>query len=131
MEYGCWSAYDLDGNGIIEDSDLAATIYDADEDGDIDRADLVIIAPCDYDLDNNGVIDATTEFENWLEDKIPGDQDDTGSDFWVTLWAHYETPVWVFTIADLVYNNQVITNQGIKNLQIRFYPVDGTTFTEP
>ena len=66
------------------------------------------------------VEDPEGEFENWLEDKIPGDQ--TEADFWVDLWEHYETPVWVFTIADLVYSNQVVNNQGIKNLQIRFYP---------
>ena len=194
VEYSCWSAYDTDGNGIIDyDPDILA-IGDANIDGNIDRLDLAYVAPCAYDLNNDGVIDATEfdnwltlneqgwvfppsldlnddgvvdnldveydciqlcgsvlgciydldndgdidpfdgsydeadEFENWLEDKIPGDQ--TEADFYVTLWVHYETPVWVFTIADLVYNNQLITNQGIKNLQIRFYPVDGTTFSE-
>jgi len=193
VEYDCWSDYDYDGDGIIEDSDLAETIWDEDVDGDIDRDDLVLIAPCSYDLnsdsvidagefdnwlnlnqegwvfplgldlngdgmvdnqdvvydciynecggvacckydlDSNGVIDPwdgsydeADEFENWLEDKIPGDQ--TEADFWVVLWEHYETPVWVFTIADLVYHNQVISNYGIKNLQIRFYPVATTEF---
>ena len=45
----------------------------------------------------------------------------------ITLWEYYED-VWVFNIADLVYQNQVVTNEGIKNLQIRFYPVATTTF---
>ena len=193
VEYDCWSDYDYDGDGIIEDSDLAETIWDEDVDGDIDRDDLVLIAPCSYDLNSDGVIDAgefdnwlnlnqegwvfplgldlngdgmvdnqdvvydciynecggvacckydldsngvidpwdgsydeADELENWLEDKIPGDQ--TEADFWVVLWEHYETPVWVFTIADLVYHNQVISNYGIKNLQIRFYPVATTEF---
>jgi len=136
VEYNCWSAYDTNANGIIDyDPDLLA-IGDANGDLSINRLDLAYVAPCAYDLDNNGVIDAwdgsydeSDEFENWLEDKIPGNQ--TESDFYVTLWEHYQTPVWVFTIADLVYSNQVISNQGIKNLQIRFYPVDGTEFTEP
>ena len=35
---------------------------------------------------------------------------------------------WAFTIADLVYLNQVVTNEGIKNIQIRFYPKDTTEF---
>jgi hypothetical protein len=45
----------------------------------------------------------------------------------VTLWEYYDEE-WVFNIADLVYQNQVVINEGIKNLQIRFYPVDTTTF---
>ena len=193
VEYACWSAYDFDGDGVIEDTDLLATITDQDGDSDVDRADLAIVAPCSYDTNNDGVIDAgefdnwlnlnqegwvfplsldlngdgvvdhldveydcinnicggvaccgydlntdgaitpfdgtydeADEFENWLEDKIPGDQ--TEADFWVDLWEHYETPVWVFTIADLVYHNQVVINEGIKNLQIRFYPVATTEF---
>ena len=193
VEYACWSAYDFDGDGVIEDTDLLATITDQDGDSDVDRADLAIVAPCSYDTNNDGVIDAgefdnwlnlnqegwvfplsldlngdgvvdhldveydcinnicggvaccgydlntdgaitpfdgtydeADEFENWLVDKIPGDQ--TEADFWVDLWEHYETPVWVFTIADLVYHNQVVINEGIKNLQIRFYPVATTEF---
>ena len=193
VEYACWSDYDYDEDGIIEDSDLVVMgIVDTDSDGDL-RDDLALVAPCDYDLDNSGVIDASEldnwlnlnqegwvfplgldlnsdgvvneldveydcinnicgnvsccgydlntdgaidpfdgsydeadEFENWLEDKIPGDQ--TEADFYITLWEHYDTPVWVFTIADLVYHNQVISNYGIKNLQIRFYPVATTEF---
>jgi hypothetical protein len=133
VEYDCWSAYDTNGNGVIEyDPDLLA-IGDANLDTSIDRLDLAYVSPCAYDLDSNGVIDPwdgsydeADEFENWLEDKIPGDQ--TEADFLVDLWEHYETPVWVFTIADLVYHNQVVTNEGIKNLQIRFYPVATTEF---
>jgi hypothetical protein len=133
VEYECWSSYDTNANGIIDYADLLA-IGDANGDGVVDRLDLAYVSPCSYDLDNNGVIDPwddsymeADEFESWLEDKIPGDQ--TESDFYVPLWVEYETPVWVFTIADLVYQNQLIANEGIKNLQIRFYPVDGTEFT--
>lgn len=134
VEYDCWSAYDTNDNGVIDyDPDLLA-IGDANGDTSIDRLDLAYVSPCVYDLNSDGVIDPwdssydeADEFENWLEDKIPGDQ--TESDLYVTLWEHYETPVWVFTIADLVYSNQLIANQGIKNLQIRFYPVATTEFT--
>jgi hypothetical protein len=133
VEYDCWSAYDTNGNGVIDyDPDLLA-IGDANGDTYIDRLDLAYVSPCAYDLNSDGVIDPwdedydeADEFENWLEDKIPGDQ--TEADFWVVLWEHYETPVWVFTIADLVYHNQVVINEGIKNLQIRFYPVATTEF---
>ena len=137
VEYDCWSAYDHDGDGIIEVSDLIpAGIVDQNGDSTVNKVDLALFDPCDYDLNNDGVIDPwddsyneADEFENWLEDKIPGDQ--TESDFYVTLWEHYDTPVWVFTIADLVYSNQVVHNQGIKNLQIRFYPVATTQYTPP
>ena len=193
VEYACWSDYDDNENGIIEDSELIAHgITDTDSDEEY-RDDLALVDPCVYDLDDNGVIDASEfdnwlslnqvgwvfplgldlngdgvvdhldvvydciynecggvdcckydldendvidpwdgsydeadEFENWLEDKILGDQ--TEADFYITLWEHYETPVWVFTIADLVYHNQVVINEGIKNLQIRFYPVATTEF---
>ena len=192
VEYACWSDYDYNDNGVIDQSDLDI-LGDQDGDFDADRLDLVVVSPCLYDGDNNGIIDAgefsnwldanqegwvfplgldlngdgmvdnqdvvydciynecggvacckydldsngvidpwdgsydeADELENWLEDKIPGDQ--TEADFWVVLWEHYETPVWVFTIADLVYHNQVISNYGIKNLQIRFYPVATTEF---
>jgi hypothetical protein len=142
VEYACWSAYDFDGDGIIEDSDLVATIWDANGDTNIDRLDLALIAPCSYDANGNGVIDPwdgiydpedptepNSEFETWLDDNIPSGT--SISDYFVPLWAYYDPdePVWVFTIADLVYQNQVVTNEGIKNLQIRFYPVDSTEFT--
>lgn len=133
VEYECWSSYDTNQDGIINYAELL-NIGDADGNQVVDRLDLASVSPCTYDPDNNGVIDPwdgnyseADEFESWLEDRIPGDQ--TESDFYVTLWVEYETPVWVFTIADLVYQNQLITNEGIKNLQIRFYPVDGTEFT--
>lgn len=144
--------YDADANGVIDatefqdwlDDNTQGWVFppslDLNGDGDVNELDVaeecgdsLASLTCPYDLNSDGVIDPwdgvyneADEFENWLEDKIPGDQDST--DFWVTLWAHYDTPVWVFTIADLVYNNQVITNQGIKNLQIRFYPVATTNF---
>jgi hypothetical protein len=131
--------YDADQSGTINSTEAATWASDHldpdDVNGDtfVDELD-VIIDSCPYDIDGNGVIDPwdedydeADEFESWLEDKIPGDQ--TEADFYVTLlWEHYETPVWVFTIADLVYHNQIVINEGIKNLQIRFYPVATTEF---
>jgi hypothetical protein len=137
VEYTCWSDYDYDEDGIIEDSDLQMTIpADQNSDGVIDRADLALYAPCIYDLNGDGYIDpfdgtwdeTTGEFENWLEDMMEGDQ--VASDFYLDLWEHYETPIWVFNVADLVYHDQVYYNDGIKNLQIRFYPVATTDFVQ-
>jgi len=64
VEYDCWSAYDYNDNKIIDASDLAI-IGDANTDGNIDRLDLAFEFDCPYDIDDNGVIDAT-EFDNWL-----------------------------------------------------------------
>ena len=122
---------DTDHDGSISPTELQAwkdayipnpgVGYDANGDGDINELD-VIADTCDYDIngDGDGVIDPD-EFEAWLGDNM-GDPEDP-------LWYHYETPVWVFTIADLVYHNQVYINEGIKNLQIRFYPKGPTQFT--
>jgi len=41
-----------------------------------------------------------------------------------------EEGMWIFNIADLVVTEQDLVNDGTKLLQIRFYPVDGTTFEE-
>ena len=38
--------------------------------------------------------------------------------------------MWIFNIADLVVTEQGLVNDGTKLLQIRFYPVDRTTFEE-
>jgi hypothetical protein len=134
VEYTCWAAYDDNANGVIEDAELIAHgIVDNDLDGDY-RDDLALVTPCAYDLNGDGYIDPfdgvydeADEFENWVEDQLDGDQ--VESDFYLDLWEHYETPIWVFNIADLVYHDQVYTNSGIKNLQIRFYPVATTEFS--
>lgn len=127
---------DTNQNGIIDASELeawAAIHPDPDDvnlDGVVNGLD-VIADTCLYDVNKNGIIDydgsfnATTfpdcEFEAWLYDN----QTDA---YGLPLWEYYEEE-WVFTIADLVYLNQVVNNNGIKNLQIRFYPVDTTVFT--
>jgi len=139
VEYACWSGYDFDGDGLITDADLANSgVTDLSgpggiPDGIVDRWDLAVTAPCTYDLNGNGLIDTwdglydpddpsepDSEFETWLYDNMIGDDG-------TILWNYYDEE-WVFNIADLVYQNQVVTNEGIKNLQIRFYPVATTTF---
>ena len=147
---------DVNGDGVVNESDVIADncTGDINQDGTIDNNELiawsdahvdpddingdgvvnyldVIADTCPYDTDQDGVIfydgnyDKDTfpdcEFENWLYDN----QYDAYGDL---LWQYYDE-AWVFTIADLVYLNQVVTNEGIKNVQIRFYPKDTTVFT--
>ena len=146
---------DVNGDGVVNELDvIAATCTsDTDQDGVIDNDELlawtashadpddingdnfvnsldVIADTCPYDTDQDGMIfydgnyDVNTfpdcEFEIWLSDNSVNTDGDA-------LWQYYENE-WVFTIADLVYLNQVVTNVGIKNLQIRFYPKDTTVF---
>ena len=126
--------WDTDQSGVIDAGEVAAWAAahtDPDDlDGDllVDQMD-VIIDSCPYDTNADGLIsydgdyDQATfpdcEFEVWLADNQGAPED--------PLWAYYDE-VWVFTIADLVYLNQTVTNDGIKNCQIRFYPTDTTTF---
>lgn len=82
-----------------------------------------------YVIDNGGVlglsnldIDSTDEFEALI---IILGQDATFES------CVFEENTWVFDVfgADLVIQNQTLTNDGVKNLQIRFYPNQTTTFT--
>ncbi len=149
--------YDLvanggDGDSIIDpeefqnwlDDNMEGYVFplnlDTNDDGVVNELD----ASLDYDLvvnsgNGNGYIDPwdgiydptdltepNSEYERWLADNIPSGTEI--SDYLTDLWEYYDTPVWVFTIADLVYHNQVVSNEGIKNLQIRFYPVATTEF---
>lgn len=125
------------GDGVIDLSELAqwkldngGSGYDANGDGAINELDVVADS-CPYDSNSDGVIswdedyDENTfpdcEFEDWLFDNSTNAEGDP-------LWAYYDEE-WIFTIADLVYLNQVVTNEGIKNVQIRLYPKDSTVFT--
>jgi len=115
-EFEAW----LDDNteGYVFPSSL-----DLNEDGVVDYGDV----PASYDT--NGTLGIQQdEFEAWLNDNLPSGT--TIEDYLVPLWSHYDTPIWVFSIADLVYKNQVLTNDGIKNLQIRFYPVATTEYSQ-
>ncbi len=74
-------------------------------------------------------------------EEIPGenrdynnDGEETGADVeaWLTdnpTMAWYFDGEWILNIADLVITEQGLVNDGTKLLQIRFYPVDTTTFT--
>jgi hypothetical protein len=127
-------AYDTDGTPGISpdefqtwlDDNREGYVYpdslDVNADGVVDELDV----PHDpYDEDSNSFID-WDEFVAWVNDNLPSGT--TIEDLLVALWACYDEPVWVFSIADLVYQNQVVINDGIKNLQIRFYPVATTVF---
>jgi hypothetical protein len=86
------------------------------EDGIIDANDV----PLSYDLvenggNDNGVIDPA-EYENWLDD-----QNAAG------LATYYENE-WILNIADLVVTDQNISNDGVKLLKLRFYPVATTLY---
>lgn len=133
------SVYDTDGIAGISEAEFQAWLndnthgwvfpdsivdtYDQNNDGVLDESDALIAG---YDTNPIDGKISDVEFRSWLIS--------LGLDpnlYWFEFWHSYETPVWVFTIADLVYQNQVVHNYGIKNLQIRFYPVEGTTFTPP
>ena len=103
---------DVNGDGVVDAKDVIADTcpYDEDQDGEIFYDDV-------YNPDTF----PDCEFENWLADNTVNTEGDP-------LWQYYDEE-WVFTIADLVYMNQVVTNQGIKNLQIWFFPKDTTVFT--
>ena len=96
--YACDDSLDITGDGVLDESDV----------------------PIEYDLaenggNENGVIDPE-ELNNYL-----ADMEEAG------LCTFYENE-WVFNVADLVVQDQEITNDGVKLLKIRFYPVSTTEF---
>jgi hypothetical protein len=74
------------------------------------------------DTNDNDIIDTVDEFEALL---VVLGQDATFDA------CVFEEDTWVFDVfgADLVIQNQTLTNDGVKNLQIRFYPNQTTTYT--
>lgn len=102
--------------GYVVDASLDTSGPDGIPDGVIDEYDV----PIDYDLalnggNENGIIDQA-ELENWLNDQV------------LAGLATFHDNEWVFNIADLVVQDQTITNDGTKLLQVRFYPVATTEF---
>jgi hypothetical protein len=126
-----------DTNSVIDETEFQAWLNDNTEgyvypesldmngDGVVNEADVEFCCLGKYDTDELGFIERD-EFVVWVNDNLPSGT--TIEDLSVPLWACYDEPVWVFSIADLVYQNQVVINKGIKNLQLRFYPVATTTF---
>lgn len=131
------SSYDTDGTPGISPTEFQAWLddnaegyvypesFDMNGDGEVNEMDVEYCCLAAYDTDTSGVIEPD-EFVVWVNDNLPSGT--TIDDLLVPLWACYDDPVWVFSIADLVYQNQVVVNDGVKNLQIRFYPVASTTF---
>ena len=92
-------------------------IIDMSGDGIIDENDV----PLEYDFvenggDGDGIIDPA-EYELWLDDLSAAG-----------LATNYVNE-WILNIADLVVSDQNISNDGIKLLKLRFYPV-ATTYYE-
>ena len=84
---------------------------DTSGNGVIDSSDV----PSDYTGD--GVIDAA-DVKPWLEAMAALDPP----------MAWYFDGEWIMNIADLVITEQGLVNDGTKLLQVRFYPVDTTTY---
>ena len=82
---------------------------DVNGDGFIDAADVTV------DMNLDGVIDAA-DFEAWLAAQAE-----------LGLATFYDNE-WIFNIADVVEQDQTVSNSGAKLLQLRFYPVATTEF---
>ncbi len=83
-------------------------VLDVNGDGVINELDV----PMAYDADGNGVIDED-ELTAYLADQEA---------------CTFYNNEWVFNVADLVVQDQDITNDGVKLLKVRFYPVSTTEF---
>jgi hypothetical protein len=130
-------SYDTNPDGLIDETEFQAWLndntegyvypesFDMNKDGVANEADVESCCLDTYDTDSSEIIELD-EFVVWVNDNLPSGT--TIEDLLIPLWACYDEPVWVFSIADLVYQNQVVFNDGIKNLQLRFYPVATTTF---
>jgi hypothetical protein len=97
--------------GYVFDASL-----DANGDGVINSDDV----PEEFDLLGNGgtgdgVIEEA-EYDNWLSIQIAAG-----------LAMYYENE-WILNIADLTVTDQTISNDGVKLLKLRFYPVSTTYY---
>jgi hypothetical protein len=106
------AALDTDGpdglpDGVIDINDVPVDDYDND-----------LLTDPNRDYNNNGSIDEF-DVEDWLIDMAALEQP----------LAWYYAEEWIMNIADLVITEQGLVNDGTKLMQVRFYPVDTTTFT--
>ena len=101
--------FDIDGNGTIEEGERGITQV---------QIDAAEVAAGDND---NDIIDTDAEFDALILILIAED----------TAGCTHVNDTWVFNLfgADLVIQNHTIVNDGVSNLQIRFYPNQTTTFT--
>lgn len=90
---------------------------------------------CDdvLDLNGDGVIDEMDVPAGYDTNGLPGIQEDElyaylADQEALGLCSFYDNE-WVFNVADLVVQDQDITNDGVKLLKVRFYPVSTTEFT--
>jgi hypothetical protein len=128
-----YPAYDLDGDYSINIEEMRrwlghiqAPVLDKEPDGDVDGADKPIGYDTFadwmldlYDKDNDGDIEeATYDADGYLV---------ATND---SLAVYHSIPTWVFNIAELVEQDQMIDNDGAKLVQIRFYPVDTVKMVE-
>lgn len=97
---------DLNDDGVIDVNDIPVDDYDGDP-----------LTPDDRDYNNDGDIN-DADVEAWLTDSP------------MAWYFSAEDNMWILNIADLVVTEQGLVNDGTKLLQIRFYPVATTEFTQ-
>jgi len=109
----CYLQADTDPYCIVNEVNICTSrdlcCIDSNLDGLWDRCDLLTAVGIDPDLDGNYVCPATDE-SGYTYTPI------------TTVCRHYN-PQWVFNIADFVNVLWDITQDGIYNVQIRFYPL--------
>lgn len=125
---------DTDGDGLIRAGDfnvtggLNSTMLDAGDDlnGSLITPEHITavhdVVDDSLEGPDTSLIDSDAEFEALMI--ILGEDPNFAA-------CVYEENKWVFDVfgADLVIQNQTLTNDGVKNLQIRFYPKQTTEFT--
>ena len=125
----------LDGNDNnkfdFSDFDLVDQAGNPNPDGNITSVDLdhlstlgFVIDPATLDVGdgNGGIIPA--EFEAWIGPALESLEDSEGN-----LLCRFFEDEWVFNVADIVLFGFDYENKGASLTQLRFYPVEETSFT--